>query len=320
MPRSCLSQSMRVAKFTMKVGGIDRNYLVHVPRCRSTGKLPLLLMLHGRGASALSASRDFGWIEKANNKCFIAVFPQALPINPALPAGAQLPGDFMRGWQVSTNDTLWWTRQIAEYYPYIANPRYPRVSHPPDAPFLEAVVDDALRRYGADAQHIYVVGFSSGAEMAADFAQFSSRPITAVAIVGSIGLSRPHRLPHPLPAFLIMGEEDFFGRPSQAMWNSMPAIAREKWYGQDSLPTLDEDLAAWAHLDGCTSRKTTPTPWGSSVDWGQCRDNVSVRGLSVDGLGHEWPGNKISRWNQAHPTRPPLRLTDEIWNFFSRSN
>src|SRR5277367_6606762 len=137
-------------------------------------------MLHGRGASALSASEDFGWVERSNQECFLAVFPEALPIDPARPAGADLPDDFLRGWPVTTNDALWWTHLLAENIPYIANPKYPRIMHPLDTTFLEALLDQVVRRYGADAQHIYVVGFSSGAEMASDLAQFAHRRITAV--------------------------------------------------------------------------------------------------------------------------------------------
>jgi poly(3-hydroxybutyrate) depolymerase len=305
---------------TIQVDGVNRSYLVHVPRCHRTSGLPVLLMLHGRGASALSASEEFGWIEKADEECFFAVFPQALPIDPSLPAGAKLPTDRLRGWPVKGNDVLWWTHLIAENVPHISNPKYPPIVHPLDAPFLEALIDQLLRRYKADAKHIYVVGFSRGAEMASDLAQFARRRIAAVAIIGSVGVSRPRRSTYRLSTLLIFGTQDFPSRSSLAQWDAMPPIAREKWYGQDSLPTLEQDLAAWAQLDGCTSSRNSSIPWGIRVDWTKCEDSVRVSGISVEGLGHEWPGSRNSLWDRSRPQKPPLRLTDEIWRFFSAGN
>ena len=127
---------------------------------------------------------------------------------------------------------------------FIANPKYPPIVHPLDTTSLEALLGEVLRRYGADAHHIYVVGFSSGAWMASDLAQFAQRRIAAVAIVGYVGMSRAHRISYPVSSFLIFGKQDFSGRPSPAQWSTMPPIAKEKWYGQDTLPTLDEDLRA----------------------------------------------------------------------------
>jgi hypothetical protein len=64
-----------------------------------------------------------------------------------------------------------------------------------------------------------------------------------------VGLIRPHRLTHPLSLFLAKGKDGSFGQPSQIAWNAMPAIAKEKWCGQELLPTFEQDVAIWAHLN-----------------------------------------------------------------------
>ena len=173
------------------------------------------------------------WIEKADKQRFIVVFPQALPVDPARPSGASPPNILIQHWTFTANDSVWWTHKIAANYPYLANPENPRIIHPLDAPFLAAVLHDVLKKYRADTRRVYVVGFSSGAEMASDFAQSASTEVAAVAIVGSVGLDRLLQLTHPVSAFLAIGTDD----PStQFTWNAMPAIARDKWYGQQALP------------------------------------------------------------------------------------
>jgi poly(3-hydroxybutyrate) depolymerase len=83
------SRNLTDVETTVHVDGFDRTYLVHLPHGTTfTSRLPIVVMLHGRGSSSRSAARDFGWIEKADREGFIVVFPQALPIDPARPAGA----------------------------------------------------------------------------------------------------------------------------------------------------------------------------------------------------------------------------------------
>jgi poly(3-hydroxybutyrate) depolymerase len=58
---------------------------------------------------------------------------------------------------------------------------------------------------------------------------------------------------------------------------------------------------------------------GQQIGWSGCDEDVHVRGLSLDHLGHEWPGSKPSRWNQTN-SRQSLDLTDVLWSFFSSEN
>jgi polyhydroxybutyrate depolymerase len=312
----CTAAPVRPATMrkTIYIDHFERSYLVHIPLGSYSANRPVVMMLHGRGGTAQSAADDFGWIQKADQEGFIVVFPQALPIDPARPFGASLPGDLILHWTFKTNDSLWWTHTIAANYPYLANPEYPLIIHPLDAPFLEAVFQDVLKNYdGGKARWLYVVGFSSGGEMASDFAQSTSTKIAAVAIVGSIGIDRPHQLTYPVSAFLVMGADD---GSAKAAWNSMSTLAREKWYGQRSMPTMEQDVAVWARLDSCKVRSIARTPWGQEVRWSNCLKNAQVNGFSVTDLGHEWPGSEWSKWNQTRPNQPPLRLTDTIWDFF----
>ncbi len=300
---------------TLRIEGFERSYLIHVPR-GITHRVPVVMMLHGRGGTSDSAANDFGWVEKADQEGFLAVFPQALPIDPARPSGTKLPENFMQHWKVPTNDSFWWTHGMAKSYPYLANPHYPRLLHPLDTPFLLAVMRDVFRHCSVNPHRVYVAGFSSGGEMASDFAQSAAMELAAVAVAGSVGWSRPHQLREPVSAFLAIGTDDEFGQPGQAVWDSMSATAKDKWFGRQSPPTLEQDVALWAQLDGCQDHTLTRTSWGQEIRWSECLKGVQVRGFSINELGHEWPGSKPSQWNQAHSAQIPLHLTDVIWDFF----
>ena len=58
---------------TISIDGFERTYLLHVPP-KTHNKLPVVMILHGRGATSESAANDFGWTEKADQSGFIAVF------------------------------------------------------------------------------------------------------------------------------------------------------------------------------------------------------------------------------------------------------
>jgi polyhydroxybutyrate depolymerase len=217
-------------------------YLVHPPHGKtSLQKPPVVKMLHGRGGRSEIAAGDFGWVEKADKEGFIAVFPQASPIDPARPSGAALPENYFRDWTAPTNDTFWWTHKMVANYPYMMRPESPIV-HPLDVSFLVAVLHDLQRRHWGDPHHVYVAGFSTGAEMASDFAQ--SAPNAAAAIVGSIGITRPTELAHPISVFIALGKDDYLARPSPTAWDAVRVAAKERLYGQHSLPTLEQDVAA----------------------------------------------------------------------------
>lgn len=303
-------------RISLNVGGLERSYLVHVPPGAGP-HLPVVMMLHERGSSADSAGLHFGWPEEADREHFLAVFPQALPIDPSRPRGAPLPADLFRALPATGNDTLWWTSDLAVAAPLFANPAYPPLHHAPDGPYLAAVIADMLRRYQADAQHVYLVGFSSGAAMASDFAAVHPEALRGVAIVGSVGLSRPKQLSHPLSVFLSIGDADRMGQPDPSTWNSLPAALRRQFYGGESMPTFREDAGLWARLDGCRSETSRKTAWGAARDWTQCDDGVRVRALTIANLSHEWPGSSESTFNQSRKGQPAIDLTRLIWGFFS---
>ncbi|MGB2962486.1 MAG: hypothetical protein WBB69_00685 [Anaerolineales bacterium] len=72
---------------TISWNGLDRTYLVHIPECIQDNRpLPVVLMFHGGGGTAKGVSRDAGWKEKADQECFMVIFPDGVPLDPQKPA------------------------------------------------------------------------------------------------------------------------------------------------------------------------------------------------------------------------------------------
>ncbi len=65
-------------QLTLKVGSLKRSYLLHIPPKYEKAKpLPLVIMLHGMGGTALLSQRETGWSTKADSENFIVVYPEA---------------------------------------------------------------------------------------------------------------------------------------------------------------------------------------------------------------------------------------------------
>src|SRR3989338_5230434 len=84
-----LSQPMKLGAnttqtFTLNVDGRERNYLVYVPTnfTDTSNILPAVIILHGGGGPMGSAQMMIdasGWVQKAEQEKFLAVFPNGTP-------------------------------------------------------------------------------------------------------------------------------------------------------------------------------------------------------------------------------------------------
>jgi hypothetical protein len=66
----------------LQVDGLERRYLVYAPAgTPSAQRLPVVIMLHGAGATARWTLAETGWNVKAEDAGFLVVLPEALPVN-----------------------------------------------------------------------------------------------------------------------------------------------------------------------------------------------------------------------------------------------
>lgn len=281
---------------SLKVGGLERSYLVHVP-LRSDGKspMPVLIMLHGGGGTAEIAKNSTGWITKADQAGFIAAFPEATRRDPFQPPS------FLRNPQI-------WNDGSGRGHAGRRNAD--------DIGFITAMINDLAARFPVDEKRIYVTGFSNGASMAFRAGVELAGRIAAIAPVsGHLWLKDP-KLVRPVPMLFIIGTMD----PLNPLEGGE---VRKPWGRTEQKPPVRESILAWAKLLDCPmeSKVFHDRDGVKAVSYGPGKEGAEVIFYTIEGLGHAWPGGKqvLSERIAGKPS-DKVRGVDLIWDFFkSRS-
>jgi polyhydroxybutyrate depolymerase len=168
---------------TVTVGVIGRTYRYIVPG-QPTGRLPLLVVLHGRGQSGPAVVSQTGFLGLVEQRRAVLVFPD----------GEQ------RSWNAGHGCCG------------VAGSR-----GAPDVAFVAATVADAVHRWPVDVERVYLVGYSNGGKLA--YSEVCAHPtiFAAVATYGAVPLSPCQQGTPPVPFLLAAGSTDlvapFHGKP-----------------------------------------------------------------------------------------------------------
>jgi polyhydroxybutyrate depolymerase len=278
--------------FHLEVGGHRRRYFVHKPADhKPTHDLPVVIMLHGAGATARWTATETGWDSKADEADFLAVFPEALPVNPD------------EATHTTKNPRLWHDGDGVR----LDGPR-----RRDDVAFLRLVLDDLARRFPVARGRIYLTGFSNGAVMAFRLATEISEHLAALAAVSGHCRVVDPQLKRPMPTLFIIGAHDplvpLAGGHIQSPWGEFK-----------NQPTVRDSLTKWAKALGCPLEPSSLEDHGAvhSTVYGPGPSGVEMRVLVVDEHGHHWPGG-AGGWSEALAGKKSnrLRATDVIWDFF----
>jgi polyhydroxybutyrate depolymerase len=177
--------------FTTLVDGDERAYIVHVPIAYNKNtKTPVVLMLHGASGTGEATYIGSGWKELGEDEIFLSVFPTAWDYCYIRSNG-------------EVYDTTRWN-SLPGIFTFCSNEN-PK----DDVKFLRQIISELHSRFNVDPARIYMVGFSSGAQMAFRCAVEMSDLLAAVVESGSshpvVTVLTPRR---NIPISLELGNKD----------------------------------------------------------------------------------------------------------------
>jgi polyhydroxybutyrate depolymerase len=276
-------------RITLEVTGQVRESLIRTSRETQS---PLVIVLHGAGGTAEWADGETGWSALAAREGFALALPEAIALDPGKPPR------FLTNPQRCNDHSSGPT----------ADP-----SNADDVAFLAALIDIAVSQYGVDRRRVFLTGFSNGAGMAFRAAAELADRLAAVApVAGYCHDPRPSRPSRPVPTLYIIGDADPLV-PLRGGEVLNPWVLR-----LDRRPPVVESLERWAKAIGCEPRPRTESD-ANGVRIEVFPGPVEFRVVTIEGLGHHWPGGK-GQLNHKIAGLPSDRFsaTEEIWRFFSR--
>jgi polyhydroxybutyrate depolymerase len=269
---------------TLNVRGFTRTAIVHLPRGSTDATpLPLVLNLHGSGATAVDQEIFSGMDRTSNEDDFIVAYPQG-----------RIADGSGYDWNVPNE-------------PLIGGRPVPKGSAN-DIAFLTTLVKVLESKYCVNKNEVYATGFSGGAREVSQLACDESSIFAAVAPIS--GLRRPTPCPttRAVPVIAFHGSDD----PVD------PFTGNGEAYWTYSVPTAEK---YWATQDGCASKTHTSRPsTGVTLrSYSHCADGAAVELYEVTGEGHEWPGGPVMPsliTSELGPQSTAIDANDVMWSFF----
>jgi polyhydroxybutyrate depolymerase len=281
----CGSSSPGTAIISLKVNGLARTVIVHVPTgYTNTSKIPLVLNLHGSGSTAAKQDIFSGMDETANTNDFIVVYPQGLIVD-GTGFDWNVPGVPLTGGRAVPSGS------------------------PNDIKFLTSLVGVLEGKYCVNPLAVYAVGFSGGAREASQLACDASKVFAAVAAVSGLRHPKPCPSTRPVPMIAFHGSADLVD----------PFAGNGEAYWTYSVTTAAKD---WAKQDGCsTTPKVTKSTGVVFSSYGKCKKGAQVELYELIGEGHEWPGGPTmpsSITSLLGPQSNAVVANSLIWSFFAQ--
>jgi polyhydroxybutyrate depolymerase len=274
---------------TLVVDGRQRSYLVHAPTGRD-GRMPVVLVFHGGGSTALAMERESGFSALADREGFIAVYPEGV----------------QRSWNDGRGEGS--TPAVREGVD--------------DARFVRRLLDVLEATYPVDRGRVYATGISNGAILSHLLAVTLADRIVAIApVAGGLAepLARGFRPGRPVSVLVLQGTEDPLvpyrgggvGRGRRgAIVGTDAAVGLWRRHNETEEIGREDQLPDRVPLDGCRVEVRT---------WGTGRESTEVVLYRLEGAGHTWPGG-----TQYFPRRViggvcrDIDAAEVIWTFFRR--
>jgi len=269
---------------TVRVGGVDRNYLLDAPASPS-GPVPLVIALHGGGGNARTMTPR--WLDTARREGFAVAFPNGVGRNANM--GTWNAGGCC-GWAMTSGSD--------------------------DVAFISAMIDDIARDHRIDPSRVYVTGLSNGGMLTYRIGAALGPRIAAIAVVSGAMFGGETPPATPLPVLIMHGEQDdvvpFQGGPSP-----MGLVGRSQSQPFQGVPYA---VDFWRRADRCADRPSIEVKGDVAVEtYGRCAKGAEVVLYRLKSAGHGWPGPARDVGGLERARYEAVDATEVIWRFFSRN-
>lgn len=267
-------------KFSLKVGGEERTYLLYVPAgYRPETPAPLLLAFHGGFGNAEEMMKMTGFNPLAEREGYIVAYPNGVG-------------------------------RLGEHYTWNAGTccGYAQRRNTDDVGFVAALIDRLQADYRIDPGRIYATGVSNGAMLAYRLACELPQRLAAIApVAGTLDLNGCHAT-EPIPVLHIHGTADENvplrggqGSDSKTRVEHRPVPETLKIMeglhqcsGAPAVRQLKEDVHAQTY---------------------SCKTGGPLEVIYIEGGGHTWPGRLDGRRGDLYDAG--LQASEVIMKFFA---
>lgn len=273
----------------LNVDGIERDYILHLPKNYGSGTYPLVMVFHGGGGTSDQVMNHTKFNKLADKENFIVVYPNAV-------------------------DKNWNDGRIGDKLPMDRD----------DVKFISTLLDTLTANYKINSKRIFSTGISNGGFFSFYLAlKLSSRILAIAPVTANIpeNLKDSWKTDKPISVLLINGTKDplvkFDGGPVgfkddetgrgsslSTSWTVKILTANNSCQTSTKIEVIDDK-----EDDDCTAEKET---------YYKCADGTKIVLVTIKGGGHTWPGAsqylpKIIVGNVCKD----FNATDMIWEFFS---
>ncbi len=258
-----------VVECSMNYGEYERSYEYYLPSTYENEEpLPVVFSFHGLGSNMEEQRELTGFTDLAEEKEFIAVFPNSTELEGDYENLPNLPGA-ERQWNIGTPTSLQYEENVD------------------DVGFTSEIIDTLSAKYEVDESRIYSTGMSNGAQLSYVLSIELSNKIAAAATVASPMTSNllekePQR---PVSMVIMKGDSD-------------PIVPYEGDNGY--ILSTEETVDYWLDVNGITGgpevtyleeeNENDPTSVKRSY-YGGGEDNTEVILYTIENGGHTWPGS-----------------------------
>lgn len=280
--------------FELRVGGVERSYILHQPANR--GPRPaVVLNFHGGGGNARQYQAYVQTDRLAEREGFLVVYPN----------GSGLLRERLLTWNAG------------------GCCGYAMRTNVDDVGFVRALLDDLAARVAFDRARVYATGLSNGAMMSYRLAVELPEAIAAIApVAGAMVLgSKPPS--HAKPVLHIHSIDDHRALYAGGLGAPFPFTTVRVLH-----PSVEARLALWAQANACDDalQAVAEREWTDAAGrrhgatllrYADCRVETALWRLS--GAGHVWPGAQLDYLPALlGPGTRVIDANEEIWRFFRR--